>query len=325
MAEDYYRTLGVSKTATPEEIKKAYRTQARKLHPDLNPNDPKAKEKFQQLQEAFDVIDNPEKRKIYDQFGVSPDKMGQGPSGEGGFQWNGARSPFTSSGSMDLDDILGMFGMGGMGGTGGMGGMGGGRGAGRRSQTVPPQRGADIERTISIPFSESILGGTIDMSIRAASGKLETISVKIPVGIENGKKIRLRGKGHPGVHGGKPGDILITVKVLPHPHFRREDRNLYVTVPVTLREVVFGAKIELPSPKGTVTISVPPGSSSGTKLRLKGAGVPAVGRFVEPGNLVAELSVRLPKHWSEEDKKLLEKIHAELPEPVRADLKWDDP
>ncbi len=329
MADDYYQILGVGKSATPDEINKAYRSQARKLHPDLNPDDPKAKEKFQRLQEAFEVLNNPEKRKVFDQFGISPDKMGQGPSGAGGFQWNGARSPFGafySSGgrggpvpdNMDLDDILGMFGM--------------GVGARARSQPQPiPTPGAHLERTIRVPFTMSILGGNLDVKIGTPQGRNETIGVKVPAGIEDGKKIRLRGQGNPGTFGGKPGDLLLTVRVEPHPSFRREGGDLYVSVPVTLNEAVFGAKIELPSPKGTVSLVVPPNSSSGTKLRLKGFGVPVrsngrktveSGSGAPGGDLYAELLVVLPKRWSEEDKRLVAQLRSETESPVRGELQW---
>lgn len=327
MPEDYYQILGVPKTATPDEIAKAYRTQARKLHPDLNPDDPKAKEKFQHLQEAFDVLGNPEKRKVFDQFGISPDKMGQGPSGNDGFQWNGARSPFSghyggggrtssTSENMDLDDILNMFGMGGMGGMGGTG-------RGRRSAAPQQTRGANIDRTISVPFTIAIAGGKQDQEVRWANGQTETITVSIPAGIEDGKRIRLRGKGEPGLNGGKSGDLFFTVKVQPHPSFRRDGNNLYVSVPITLNEAVFGAKIDIPTQKGTVVLSVPAGSSSGTKLRIKGLGVPPAPKSsAAPGDLFAELMIVLPNRWDAEDKELIARLRSDPPEPIRDDLKW---
>lgn len=317
MSDDYYQILGVPKTATPEEIAKAYRTQARKSHPDLNPDDPKAKEKFQRLQEAFDVLGDPEKRKVFDRYGVSPEKMGRGPSGQGGFQWNGARGyPGYGGGAggmpegMDIDDILGMFGM-------------GGAGRGRRSGAPSPVQGVHLERTISVPFTTAITGGKMDQRVRWANGRTETIAVGIPVGIEDGKRIRLRGKGEPGTNGGKPGDLYFTVKILPHPSFRREGNNLYVSVPITLNEAVFGAKIDIPTLKGTVVLSVPSGSGSGTKLRIKGLGVPASPRSSNPpGDLFAELMVVLPRRWDAEDKELIARLHSDPLEPIRAGLTW---
>lgn len=327
MSEDYYKILEVSKAATQDEIQKAYRKLARKHHPDLNQEDPKgAKAKFQKVQEAYDILGNPEKRKIYDQFGVSPDQMGSG-GGQGPHQWSfgagGGGGPFRGGGggSFNLDDILKMFGGGGGGGASaghasdffGMGGMGG--------MPRRPIAGSDLLRTLSIPLTMSVQGGSVDMKIRRANGKMETVGVKIPPGISEGKKIRLAGLGNPGQDGGKPGNLLITIHVEEHPFFSRKDSNLYVKVPVTLKEAVFGAKIDVPTPKGKVTVTVPAGSGSGTKLRIRGCGVQKKGD-ASPGDLYAELYVALPKKWNAEDRALLEKLSTESAKPVREDLKW---
>ncbi|MDR3110771.1 MAG: J domain-containing protein [Planctomycetaceae bacterium] len=308
MSDNYYQILGVSKSASDDEIAKAYRKLARQYHPDLNPNDPKSKEKFQKLQEAFDVLSNPEKRRIFDQFGVSPDKMGQGPTGNGGFQWNGGggRSPF---GGMNLDEILRQM-------------MGGGAGADSvtRGSARQQTRGDDVESTIVIPFQIAIEGGTRELKVRQSDGKLHKIDLKIPAGIEHGKKIRLRGQGKQGTNGGKAGDLLVTINVAPDQSFRRDGDNLYVTVPVTLKEAVLGAKIDIPSPKGTVSVKVPAGSTSGTKLRIKGFGV--LQKNNERGDLYAELSVTLPQKWSEEDKTAITNLKTEQSDSVRSELKW---
>jgi len=322
MSDEYYRILEISKDAKPEEIQKAYRKLARKYHPDLNQNDPAgAKQKFQQVQEAYDILGNPEKRRIYDQFGVSPDQMGSG-GGQGPFQWSfsGGQGPHPfrggTGGNFNLDDILSMFGGGGAGAEQNpeefFNGMG--AGLGRR-----PARGADLERTLPIPFVLAVQGGDAEMKIRRANGKTETISVKIPPGIVDGKKIRLAGLGNPGRDGGKAGNLLVTIQIEDHPFFTRKEDNLYVHVPVTLQEAVFGAKIDVPTPKGNVKLTIPAGSSSGTKLRIRGCGVSADGHF---GDLFAELSVVLPKNWSDEDKRLLEKLKTKPAEPIRAKLSW---
>jgi DnaJ-class molecular chaperone len=320
MSDNYYQVLGVSKSATDDEISKAYRKLARQYHPDLNPNDPKAKEKFQKLQEAFEVLSNPEKRKIFDQFGVSPDKMGQGPTGSDGFQWNGGggRSPFggfsggDGFGGMNLDEILKQM----------MGGGGAGTESFKRGNaTHQPKRGDDVESSIVVRFQIAIEGGTQELKIRQADGKLHKIELKIPSGIESGKKIRLRGQGKQGANGGKAGDLLVTVNVAPDQSFRRDGDNLYVTVPVTLKEAVLGAKIDVPSPKGTVSIKVPVGSTSGTKLRIKGFGVPRKNN--ERGDLYAELSVSLPPKWTDEDKTAISNLKTEQPNSVRQELKWE--
>ncbi|MDR2756091.1 MAG: DnaJ domain-containing protein [Planctomycetaceae bacterium] len=332
MNSDYYKTLEIPKTATQEEVQKAYRKLARKHHPDMNQNDPKgAKEKFQKIQEAFDILGNPEKRKIYDQYGISPDQMGSG-GGQGPFQWSfGGGSP--SGGAFrgnngnhfsfeNLDDIMKMFGVGGGSGNGFGNNQtsdeffnAGSAGSGRR-----PIRGTDMERDLTIPFALAVEGGKMDMKIRRSASSGETITVTIPPGISEGKKIRLNGLGNAGQYGGKSGNLLITVSVEEHPFFRRKNQHLYVKIPVTLKEAVFGAKIDIPTPKGKVTLTVPAGSSSGTKLRVRGCGIAAK---EEHGDLFAELSVVLPKKWTSAEKELLQKITSEPAEPVRNELHWN--
>jgi len=301
--DDYYQTLGVSKTASKEEIQKAYRQLARKYHPDLNQGDPKgAKEKFQKVQEAFDVLGNQEKRQVYDRFGVSPDQMGSG-GGQGPFQWSfgGGNSGRKANFKFDnIDDIMGMFG----------GGFGGATpeeffNAGRR-----PPRGRDIAQILSIPFTLSITGGKIDVN---TDGR--TVSVAIPAGIVDGKKIRLPGLGEPDPNGGA-GNLLLTIRIEEHPCFSRQGNNLYVDVPISLKEAVFGTKIDIPTPKGNVTLTVPPGASSGMKLRIKQCGVAG------NGDLFAKLQIALPRNWSDADKALLEKLQTEPAEPIRNKLRW---
>jgi len=303
--DDYYQILGVSKTSTREEIQKAYRQLARKYHPDFNQNDPKgAKEKFQKVQEAFDVLGNPEKRQVYDQFGVSPDQMGSG-GGQGPFQWSfggGAPGRKANFNFNNLDDIMHMFG----------GGFGGASpddffNAGQR-----PRRGRDVETALSIPFALSVTGGTVDVRVNG-----RTVSVTIPAGIEEGKKIRLPGLGETDPHGGGSGNLLITIHVEEHSCFSRRGDNLYVDVPISLKEAVFGAKIHIPSPKGNVTLTVPSGASSGMKLRIKECGVGGT------GDLFAILQVVLPKKWSDADKALLEKLQTGQDEPIRNKIRWE--
>ncbi len=331
MSDDYYKILGIANNASKEDIQKAYRKLARKYHPDLNQNNPKkARENFQKVQEAFDILGNDEKRKFYDQFGVSPDKMGSG-GGQGDSQWSfgGGGGPFQGGGQsfsghgFNLEDILGMFG-GGHGTAGERPSMGeffrGGQGA-----AASPVKGNDLERSITIPFVTSVEGGKVELRFRRAGGKEEVVSVNIPAGIVSGKKIRLSGLGNPGRNGGKAGNLLVTVQVEEHPFYTRKGDNLYVRVPVTLREAVFGGKIEIPTPKGKVTLTVPAGSTTGTKLRVKGCGVSSRDSVTKKdmvGDLFAELSVTLPKKWTEEDRILLEKIDAKTEKPVRGDVRW---
>ena len=324
MPNDFYKTLEIPKTASQAEIQRAYRKQARKLHPDVNPDDAGAKKKFQNLQEAYDVLNDPEKRRIYDQFGVSPDQMGTGGGPQGPFQWSfgsgGSRggpsrgfrsSPRSESGTVDVEDLMKIFGV----------------DMDARPDTFfgghpsRPTRGMDLERTLTIPFTMAILGGVVDMVVRRGS-KEEKISVKIPAEIEEGKKIRLAGQGNPGAGGAKSGNLMITIHIDEHPFFQRKAENLYVRVPVSLKEAVFGAKIDVPTPKERVRVTVPAGSSSGTKLRVRGRGLRKSADSTEVGDLFVELSVILPKKWTQEDMKLLESLKNDAPESLRTDLRF---
>lgn len=309
-ADDYYQTLGVSKTASREEIQKAYRRLARKHHPDFNQEDPKgAKEKFQKVQEAFDVLGNPEKRQVYDQFGVSPDQMGSG-GGQGPFQWSfGGGAPGRKANFKfdNLDDIVNMFG-------GGLGGVPPDDflHAGRQ-----PRRGKDVEQTLTIPFTLSITGGKTDVVVPNG----QTASVSIPPGIADGQKIRLPGLGNTGLAGGESGNLLLTIRIKEHPCFSRQGNSLYVDVPISLKEAVFGAKIDVPTPKGSVTLTIPAGATSGMKLRVKQCGIVLPSGKV--GDLFAKLHIALPKNWSEDDKTLLKQLQTEPAESVRGKLSWD--
>ena len=330
MSEDYYNVLNVSRNASQSEIQTAYREQARKHHPDMNPDDESAKQRFQQVQRAFEVLGDPKKRELYDRYGSSFESMGQGgPQGGGPWQTTGAGPGGMDD--IDFSQFFGeKFGAGGPGPAGGGGGgwadifnqFRGGAGGGRRGARPrqAPKRGADIEHTLGIPFTTSITGGAAELSVSRHGGKVETISVKIPAGIEDGKKIRLRQQGDASPGGGKRGDILIKIHVASHPCYSRSGRNLNVKVPVTLAEAALGAKVDLPTPTGIVTLTVPPGTSSGAKLRLKGRGVAAVKG--PPGDLLAEIQIVIPKTLDEESRKLVEQLAAAGPESPRAELKW---
>lgn len=373
MSEDYYSILGVSKSASQEEIEKAHRALARKYHPDMNPDDPDAKKKFQKMQEAFEVIGNPEKRKMYDQYGSGFADAGANPWAAGGpqgagFHWSGGAG--RQGGAFNIEDILGMFGAGGATaggfqhfGGGGAAGSGfqdffnmgmdpnqsgaGARGSSSRRRPRPsgsqdPRnanhqqdqtlKGADTHHTIAISFAKSIQGGKESILLkRPRQKKPETVSFTIPPGVEDGKKIRLRGLGNPGEGGAPAGDVIVTIRVEPHSLFKRQGRNLLLKVPVSLQEAVFGAKVDVPSPKGWVSVTVPPGSSSGVKLRVKGCGVPtppisgkgAATHSSEAGDLIVELTIALPRDWTEADKELLAQLTTKPPFPVRQNLHWE--
>jgi DnaJ-class molecular chaperone len=316
MADDYYQLLGVSKNASEEEIQKAYRKQARKYHPDLHVDkDDKEKkkvtQKFQQIQQAYDVLSDKKKRQMYDQYGPQFEQMagaGGSPFGGGG----GGGNPF-GAGGIDLGSL---FGGGGPGGAGGfedilrqMGG-GGGRAQG-------PAKGKDIDQEITVPFATAILGGKHQVNL-SRGGKTERLDVTIPPGIESGKKIRLRGQGHPG--GAHPGDLLVTVKVAGHPVYARKGLNLMVEVPITIVEAVEGAKIDLPTPHGTVVLTVPAGTSSGKTLRLKGMGIKSKDRS---GDLLVTLQIGVPPEISDADREKIGQLsEAWLSPDTREKLRW---
>lgn len=316
MAEDYYRILGVRRDASQAEIQKAYRELARKYHPDLNPDDKDATKKFQQIQAAFDVLGNPEKRELYDRYGSSFETGGTGPRtytwtyspGEGG------------TGDFDFSQFFGeRFGEGGE--TGSIFEELFRTATNRAGRTTARgRRGADITSEIEIPFQTAVAGGEVQINVHRSSGQTETISVKIPPGIEDGQKIRLRGQGEPGSRGGPAGDLILEARVGTHPWFARQGNNLIVRVPVTLGEAAGGAKIDVPTPHGTVAVTVPPGTSSGQKLRVKGMGI--VPRNGPPGDLLVEILIALPKNLSLEDRERLARFDSFYSPHPRGQLRW---
>jgi DnaJ-class molecular chaperone len=316
MANDYYATLGVPRTATPEEIQKAYRKMARKYHPDMNPDDANAKKKFQEVQAAYEVLSDADKRKRYDQFGA--DFEAAGAAGPRTWRYT------TSSGPQTFPfDVEEMFGGGGRPDVEGGGfadlfrQFSRGRGPRRESRAA---RGNDLKHELTVPFATAVLGGEAALTIRRGSGEVETIRVKIPTGIEDGKKIRLRGQGEPGVGESPAGDILLTIYVSPHPYFRRSGNRLDVRVPVTLAEAALGAKIDVPTPQGTIALTVPPNTSSGTKLRIKGHGIRPANQ--PAGDLFAEIQIVLPDKLTAEERRQLADISNRYPQSPRAELRW---
>lgn len=332
MAQDYYSTLGVARTASIEDIQKAYRKLARKYHPDLHADKDekereRAKQQFQRVQQAYDVLSEPEKRQMYDQFGEGFEQMrgapyGAGPFGGGPFGGGGGQSNGPS-----FEEFMRQMGGGQASPRGGGGGgfeeflrrMGGFGMGGRETAAPASGRGEDLEQEITIPFAVSVLGGTHQVSFQKQSGKVETIEVKIPAGIENEKKIRLRGQGYPSPGGGTPGDLLVKVKVAPHPHYTRSGLNLNVEVPISVKEAAQGAKILIKTPHGKISLAVPPGSSSGKSLRLKGMGIRAKDRS---GDLLATLQIVIPKEISMQDTELLEKLSSSWDVSNRSSSDW---
>jgi DnaJ-class molecular chaperone len=303
MAElDYYKVLGVSREATDDEIRKAYKKLAREFHPDVKPDDAAADTRFKQVQEAYAVLGDAEKREQYDRYGAAfqggapfpgGSPFGRGPGGGG--------QPF------DLDDLFGgqvdlgsLFGGRGQPG-GGFGGFGGG---GRAAQ---PAKGQDSRIDIEIPFTVAAQGGAHELGLQR-NGKLERLVVKIQAGVDNGTVIRLAGKGQPGGPGTPAGDLLVQIKVGPHPWFRREGCNLLLDVPISPEEAVLGAKVDVPTlSDGNVIMTIPPGTSSGTRLRLRGKGVVQKKTGICGDQLVI-VKVVVPREPSDEVHRLYEQI-----------------
>jgi DnaJ-class molecular chaperone len=315
MATDYYATLGVSRTASQDEIQKAYRKLARKYHPDKNPDDATAKKKFQEVQSAFEVLSDEEKRKRYDQFGADFESIGAGRGAGDGPQWRYTTSSGPQTYPFDINDLFG----------GGEETSGGGFsdlfrqfGGGRARRAPRTARGNDLRHELTVPFATSVLGGEAALMVQRRDGNVESIKVKIPAGIEEGKKIRLRGQGEPGEGNGPAGDILLTIHVSPHPQFRRVGSRLEVRVPVTLAEATQGAKVDVPTPQGTITLTVPPNTSSGKKLRVKGHGI----KTNPPGDLFAEIQIVLPENLSTTDRQTLAEVSGRYPQNPRSELRW---
>ncbi len=316
MEEDYYKILSVGRDASAADIQKAYRKLARKYHPDVNPDDATAKRKFQEIQKAYEVLNDAEKREMYDRYGSSFESMGAG--GPGGGTW---RTHSTGPGGQTEVDFSQFFGSGGQGGfEGGFGDIfrqfGGGA---ARQARQRPRKGTDLKHQLDVPFNTAVTGGEARINVKRPDGKVESIAVKIPAGIEDGKTIRLRGQGAASPNGGPAGDILITVKAAPHPYFRRRGNNLEVDVPVTLAEAGLGGKIDVPTPKGVITLTVPPGTSSGKRLRVKGHGVQSQSN---PGDLYAEIQIVLPSEIDAEGEELIRQFDAKHKLKPRADLRW---
>ena len=320
MAEDYYQTLGVPRTASAEDIRKAYRELARKYHPDLHPDDAAAKEKFKQVQTAFDVLNDQSKREMYDRYGSSFEGVGAGGPGGGP---GGGRGPFPGGGfpgggEIDLESLFG--GAGGAG-FGDLFGRGGAKPRGRRRSAQTP--GEDLTARIEIPFKLAIDGGKTDVRLDR-DGKTETISVTIPQGLPDGGRMRLRGQGLPGSGGGPAGDLLLEVRVQPHPLFSRVGDMLEVTLPISLSEAIAGAKVDVPTPWGTIALKVPAKTSGGRKLRAAGMGVRHANGA--KGDLIAEVQIVLPNTAADTTlEKLLEAAKASEASAglgPRAQLRW---
>ena len=298
--KDFYKTLGVSKDVSEEELKKVYRKLARKYHPDSNQGDAGAEAKFKEISEAYSVLSDKTQRQEYDQIramGSGARFTAGGPGQQGGF--NDAFSGFFGAGGNQQGDFGDMFGN-------LFGGGNFGRSSGGFRGRGGPSKGQDVVSSVTVDFMEAVHGET--MTLNGPTGQ---VKVKIPAGVSDGQKIRVRGKGHPSHDGGQPGDIVLEVKVAKHPVFERDGVNIRVTVPVTFVEAALGATIEVPTLDGdTVKLKVAPGTPNARVLRVKGRGVKTA---KAQGDLLAVVSIAVPSQLDAKATEALEAFAAAAP------------
>ncbi len=372
--QDYYKILGVSRTAKGAEIKKAYRRLARKTHPDVNPGDKAAEERFKRIQEAYDVLSDPKKRAIYDQYGFYSDNIkeqasagARGP-GEPAWGYDFSGGEFNGGEQSSFRDIFSEF-------------FGGGARS-RQAREPRPEKGEDLEHHLNISFDESLKGLETRLAInrnetcpvcggsgrdlsrgqqvcptckgtgqetrmhgvmrfsstcRTCGGsgrvggnctncggsgrvaKQETITVRIPAGVDTGYRMRVPGKGSAGSNGAPPGDLYLIIEVRPHEYFRREGNDILVTVPITVTEAALGTKIEVPTTSGKTLLRIPPGTQSGQKFRLREKGAPSL-RGGGVGNEIVEVRVVVPRVADERSKEILRELARLNPENPRAGM-----
>ncbi len=310
---DYYETLGVPKTATEDEIRSAFRKLARKHHPDVAKDKKAAEEKFKEINEAYEVLGDAEKRKKYDQLGADwnqpggfqpPPQWGPQPSEGGFYQWggDGGRGVQFEFGGTGFSDFFEAF-FGGGRGRSAFGGFGG------RAATA--ERGADVEADIMVTLEEALNGSTRPVSLRrAGSNKVENYQVKIPRGVREGQRIRLAGQGEAGVGGGKSGDLFLRVRLARHPDFSVEGSDLIHEVKIEPWRAVLGGELLVPTLEGKVRLKIPPGTQGGQRFRLRERGLPGVSG--KRGDLYVEVQINLPKKLSEREREIwneLAKLH----------------
>ncbi len=306
-----YDILGVRPDASQDEIKRAYRKLAKQHHPDRNRGDKSAEAQFKDVQAAYEVVGDPQRRRQYDQFGAGgPMPEFRQWQGHGAQGFEDVNVNFSNIG--DLSSIFEQFFAPG-------GGRSGGRGRSARHARRKPQTGANLEHRVEISFEEAVRGTTREILLSGANGKPERIAFRVPAGVTDGQKIRVRGKGHHGP-GGR-GDLLIVCGVQPHAHFRRDGDDLLLEVPVSFAEAALGATVEIPTLDGTVNLKIPAGTSGGTKLRLRGKGV-GNARSGDVGDLYVEIRIAVPKELSDDARRLVEELDDALEQHPRETLGW---
>ena len=320
MAADYYKELGVSPSATDDEIKKAYRKLAAQLHPDKNPGDKKAEARFKNVNRAYQALSDKEKRRLYDEFGEEGLREGFNSQAARAYRGGPGSNPGgrrrSSSGAVNIEDLFSTPSAGGDG-PGGIGDLfgdlfsragrrGGGAGGGAK--------GSDIASEVSVDFISALRGA--ELKLRLQDGG-EEITVRVPPGAGDGDKVRIPGHGAPGAYGGPPGDLILNIRVTKHPYFERSGLDLYLDLPITVAEAYRGAKVRVPTPDGAITLTVPKHAQSGQIARLKGRGVK---RKTEVGDLYIRFQIKLPVSESEGVEAAISALDAAMTGDVRADV-----
>lgn len=313
--KDYYKTLGVEKNADEKEIKKAYRKLARQYHPDVNPGIKDAEARFKEVNEAYEVLGNAEKRQKYDRLGANWNayqSAGRDPSGFDWSQWTtGPGGPRVSVQYGDVSDLFGEGGFsdffqsifGGMGGQYSGAGTPFGRGGQAAAYQPRPARGRDVEHPVEVALEEAYHG-----TQRVLSIDNRRIEVKIPAGVRTGSKVRVAGEGYPGAAGGGTGDLYLVIQVQPHPIFERKGDDLAIEAPVTLYTAVLGGEVTVPTLTGKATLSIPAGTQPGQTFRLRGQGMPNLRDPSKRGNLMVKIQVRLPRQLNPQERQLFEEL-----------------
>jgi curved DNA-binding protein len=330
MAEDLYGVLGVPKGADADTIKKSYRKMAKELHPDKNPGNKKAEERFKTVNHAFDVLSDAKKRALYDEFGeeglregfdadrVRAYKQWSQQQGAGG----GANGRVGGGGGVRLEDLFGGATTQSEGGFGDLFGDLFGR-QGRRAQRGPSP-GADLESTVSIDFASAVRGTSLELrphlpgAVGGTGGESAPVTVRIPQGAQDGSRVRIAGQGAPSPSGGPNGDLLLTIHVEPHPFFRRDGDDLHLDLPITVAEAYKGAKVKVETFAGPVSLKVPPRTQSGAVVRLRGKGVTKKGKT---GDLYVHFMVQVPTSDTPDVRDAIEKLAAAQPEDPRKDIR----
>ncbi len=337
--KDYYATLGVKKNASAEEIRKAFRKLARKHHPDVNPGDKASEEKFKVISEANDVLSDPKKRKIYDQLGFYSDNIdpaaaeayvragGGTGAGYGGFPGGFPGGAQGGGNAREAHFDFGNFDFGGQ--------AGGQRGAsfrdifsslfgGAAAPESAPLGGTDLEYQVTVPFWTAIRGGSLKLNIQRPDQRghmaSEPVEFRIKPGTRDGQRIRLAGKGNPGARSAAPGDLYLVVHIEPHPVFRREGDDIYITLPVMPWEAAQGARVEVPTIDGRAQLRIPPGTQSGQKLRMRGRGVPSATREGATGDEIVEIKIVVPEVQDVRAKEVWQQLQKMYPEDPRREL-----